>query len=115
MINKLKGILACEAVFVFLWFLVNLSLGTEEYLSILSSAACFGLVVGVACALVEQANSAVLGALIPLAFNLIIALGLWFFGVEKDPLDYLAIVIVAALLSGIGAAAGYTYKLASSS
>lgn len=115
MIDKLKGVLACEAAFVLLWLFINTVLGVEKILSVISAAACLGLLIGGACVLLSRVNSIIVGAVVPFAFNLIIVLGLSLFELERDLANYLGLVIVAVLMSGVGATSGYFYKLASSS
>jgi hypothetical protein len=94
-----------------LWLFTNIALGVDNYLSTLSTSACLGLITGLACAMFQQTNAVIVGTLVPLQFNLVIALGSLFFHIEKDLAGYLAVLIITVVMSGIGAASGYSYKV----
>lgn len=111
--NKLYAIVAAALISTAAWVICNfIALGTEaNYSGVVTVGAVSGLVVGFACLAFKWVNPIVMGAVVTNA--VCVGVGALFIhqGVAKVPEISLELVWICAVMSAIGAASGFGYKL----
>jgi len=111
--NKLIGILASAAVCTAAWVICNfIALGTTaNYPAVVTVSAVSGLIIGIGCAVFKFVNPIFMGVMVTLFTCLGLGAFFVYIGVAQAPAVSLELVWIAAVMSAIGAASGFGYKV----
>ncbi len=111
--NKLVGIALSAVVCALSWAIANyIAYGMEaRYVAVLTVGSVSGLAIGLGCAVFSKVNPIFMGVVVTLFVWLGLAAVLIFVGVGRIPPVSLELVWVVAVMSAIGAASGFGYKL----
>lgn len=111
--NKLIGILVSAAVCTAAWVICNfIALGTTaNYPAVVIVSAISGLIIGTGCAVFKFVNPIFMGVMVTMFTWLGLGFFFIFIGVADTPVISLELVWIAAVMSAIGAASGFGYKV----
>lgn len=111
--NKLAGILASTVVCALGWALANyIAYGMEaKYAAVLTIGSVSGLVIGLGCAIFSKVNPIFMGVTVLNSIWLGLAAFLVSIGVGHMPSMSLELVWIVFVMSAMGAASGFSYKL----
>lgn len=111
--NKLIGILSSAVVCTAAWVICNfIALGTEaNYSAVVTASAVSGIIIGIGCAVFKSVNPIFMGVMVTMFTWLGLGSYMIYIGVANTPVISLELVWIAAVMSAIGAASGFGYKL----